>query len=159
MNRDASLAILPVTGPYASPVAATAYDDLLVNMAYRTEAGREATVVFNGNEDDFDCELAPIRDTAEQSVRVMYTDNQQPDWYDGLLTPIGWVRKPVAVEFKDETDLDGETAGPMRVLFEHERDRSQTARRYSPNRRRAPWVLRSHAENVAASLGLALTER
>lgn len=156
MNTTTTLASTPVTGPLATPVTTTDLDTLLVNMAYLTEDGREVTVVFQGSEDDYDAELRPFIHTL-YGVRVVYTVGEVYDWYTGPLTPHGWVSAPVAVQFKDETDIDGETAGPMRLLFDGETERTGM-RRYSPERKAARWVLRSEAAQVAGVLGLTLSE-
>lgn len=150
----------PMTGPLAVPVATTDLDALTVNMAYRTEDGRKVTVVFDGHEDDFDDEMHPFRNEqgAVRIAAILAGADGAPvyDWYTGTLTPQGWATNPVAVQFKDEGDLDGDTVGPMRLLFEGEDP--HRLRPYRPDRKPTPWVTRDHAVLVAANLGLALQE-
>lgn len=155
--EPATLNLFPVSGPLAVPVTSTQPAALLVRMAYETEDGREASVVFSGNEDDFDVEMRPFRNETG-AVRVTYQNdgNVVYDWYTGTLTPLGWYDAPVAVQFKSEGDLDGDTVGPMRMLFAGEDP--HRVRAYRHDRNTCPWVTRDHAVEVAASLGLSLQE-
>lgn len=149
----------PVTGPLAAPVSTDDLEALQVHMAYLTDDGRNVIVVFNGNEDDFDDEMRPFRNE-QGAVRIIRRGEgpvaDRVDWYTGTLTPVEWEHAPIAVQFKDEGDLDGDTVGPMRLLFAGED--AHRLRPYNPDRKRAPWVTRDHAILVAANLGLILRE-
>lgn len=156
-DATTTLALIPVTGPLATPVTSGDHDALLVHMAYRTSDGREAAVVFSGNEDDFDSELRAYRNEAGATrLRYEIDGAKAYDWYTGPLTPLGWYTAPVAVQFKDEGDLDGDTVGPMRLLFEGEDP--HRARHYRADRRGVAWMPREHALAVATSLNVPLME-
>lgn len=158
-TSSAAPSAVALTGPLAVPVSTENIDALQVHMAYLTDDGRDVIVVFNGNEDDFDDEMRPFRNE-QGAVRIIRRAEgpvaDRVDWYTGTLTPVEWEHTPVAVQFKDEGHLDGDTIGPMRLLFAGED--AKRLRPYNPDRKRAPWVTRDHAILVAANLGLTLQE-
>lgn len=152
------------TSPVLPPVHTADRNALHAQMVYRTEDGRDASVVCTGPATAYTHELEPARDR-DGGVRIAYLspDGTLADptetefaFYTGILTPVRWLLTPTAVLFKDEDEIDEQPVGPLGVFFPGEDP--YAPRPYDPDRKPARWTTRTYAVAVAASAGVPLRE-